>query len=137
MNRSCIIKTNLLLLLISCKLTFKLLHKKGLKANNFSRCSHLKTKLPLSKPLLVKNVLKWRKTFFPQNLHFVLSMIEFLITLFFKFRKNSNLSTIWYFFQIQSSTNRFINMIFWHRKVCYHLQNTNNSSFRHKTTETY
>lgn len=109
-NRSCIIKTNLLLL-ISYKLIFKFAHKKDSTANNLSNFSHLKIELLCSKPLLVKNILKWRKTFFPQNLHLVLSVIQF-ITLFFKFRKNSSLSTIWCFFSYKAIPTGFINMIF-------------------------
>lgn len=67
-NRSCIIKTNLLLLLISQ--AFKFSHRRDPQAN-FSDFRHQKIKLFLSNPFLVKNVLK--ENISPQNL------IQFLI----------------------------------------------------------
>lgn len=102
-NRSCIIEHNLLLLLVSYKLIFRFFSQKRLESEQFPTISPIS----VTKTLLLKNVLKWKKKkkkpkHFFSRIYFVLSMIQF-ITLFFKFIKDSSLSTTCYF----SNTKQF------------------------------
>lgn len=82
------------MLLISYRLIFKFSHKRDSNANNFSNFSHPPQNLYLSKPLLSKECFKMKENIFLQNLNSALSVIQFLATILFKFRKNSSLSTI-------------------------------------------
>lgn len=92
--------------------------------------------LYLSKPLLSKECFEMKENIFLQNLNSALSVIQFLATILFKFRKNSSLSTIWYFFSHQVIPTGFINMIFWYRQASLlTFTNTNNPSFKGKMAE--
>lgn len=95
-NRSCTMKSNLLLfhrnwflhfLTRDAKTSNLFLQLQGPKKEKGGK----KKEEAFSKSSLVKNFLKW---FFFQNLHFVLSMIQFLMIFLFKCRRNTHLHTI-------------------------------------------
>lgn len=122
-NRSCIIKTNLLLF-ISHKLIFLRFSHKTLSIINFSTF-----RFPLQNRLLlkwsVKNVLKWRKVIFPRICILYLVWCNFMLLYF----SNLDRTQGWVLFAIFSGTKQYLYYgidLFWHR----HSQNTNNSSFK-------
>lgn len=80
---------------------------------------------------------KKKKTNIFSRIYFVLSMIQFLITLFFKFIKDQ----AWVqldIFQILNNSNKIHKYDFCvtGRKMCKHLQITD-TSFKYKMTEIY